>query len=102
MPNADVILEHTFHTPITDHAFLEPECSIAVPLPDGRMEIYVGSQIPYQDRTQVARALGWPEERMRIVGQLMGGGFGGKEDIAGQIHAAMLANVTGRPGEAAV
>jgi xanthine dehydrogenase molybdenum-binding subunit len=94
---AEVILEHTFHTQITDHAFLEPECSIAVPLADGRMEIYVGSQIPYQDRTQVARALGWPEERVRIVGQLMGGGFGGKEDIAAQIHAALLANVTGQP-----
>src|SRR5512136_8106 len=62
---SDVILEHTFHTPITEHAFLEPECSIAVPKPDGRMEIYVGSQIPYQDRTQVARALGWPEDRIR-------------------------------------
>jgi xanthine dehydrogenase molybdenum-binding subunit len=94
---ADVILEHTFHTPTTDHAFIEPECSIAVPTPDGRMEIYVGSQIPYQDRTQVARALGWPEERVRIVGQLMGGGFGGKEDVMGQIHSAMLANVTQRP-----
>ncbi|MFL7867411.1 MAG: 2Fe-2S iron-sulfur cluster-binding protein, partial [Anaerolineales bacterium] len=70
---ADVVLEHTFHTAITDHAFLEPECSIAVPLEDGRMEIYVGSQIPYQDRTQVSRVLGWPEERVRIVGQLMGG-----------------------------
>jgi xanthine dehydrogenase molybdenum-binding subunit len=95
--SADVILEHPYHTPTTDHAFLEPECSIAVPLPDGRMEVYVGSQIPYQDRTQVARALGWPEARVRIVGQLMGGGFGGKEDVMGQIHAAMLANVTGRP-----
>ena len=94
---SDVILEHTFHTPITEHAFLEPECSIAVPTPNGRMEIYVGSQIPYQDRTQVARAMGWPEERVRIIGQLMGGGFGGKEDIAGQIHAAMLATVTRRP-----
>jgi selenium-dependent xanthine dehydrogenase len=94
---ADVILEHTFHTAITDHAFLEPECSIAVPLEDGRMEIYVGSQIPYQDRTQVSRILGWPEERVRIVGQLMGGGFGGKEDVMGQIHSAMLANATGRP-----
>ncbi|HEY3311661.1 MAG TPA: molybdopterin cofactor-binding domain-containing protein [Anaerolineales bacterium] len=94
---SDVILEHVFHTPSTDHLFMEPECSIAVPLADGRMEIYVGSQIPYQDRTQVARALGWPEERVRIVGQLMGGGFGGKEDIAGQIHAALLANVTNRP-----
>ena len=94
---ADVILEHTFHTPTTDHAFIEPECSIGVPTPDGRMEIYVGSQIPYQDRTQVARVMGWPEERVRIVGQLMGGGFGGKEDVMGQIHVAMLANVTGRP-----
>ncbi|MGZ9166767.1 MAG: molybdopterin cofactor-binding domain-containing protein, partial [Anaerolineales bacterium] len=94
---SDVILEHTFHTPIYDHAFIEPECSIGVPLPNGRMEIYVGSQIPYQDRTQVARAMGWPEERVRIVGQLMGGGFGGKEDVMGQIHVAMLANVTQRP-----
>ncbi len=94
---ADVLLEHTFHTPTTDHAFIEPECSIAVPTPDGRMEIYVGSQIPYQDRTQVARAMGWPEERIRVVGQLMGGGFGGKEDVMGQIHSAMLANVTRRP-----
>jgi CO/xanthine dehydrogenase Mo-binding subunit/aerobic-type carbon monoxide dehydrogenase small subunit (CoxS/CutS family) len=103
---SDVILEHTFHTAITDHAFMEPECSIAVPVkPDRssgdlsgfRMEIYVGSQIPYQDRTQVARALGWDESRVRIVGQLMGGGFGGKEDIMGQIHSALLANATGKP-----
>ncbi len=94
---ADIILEHTFHTPITEHAFLEPECSIARPTYDGRMEIYVGSQIPYSDRSQVARALGWPDQRVRVLGQLMGGGFGGKEDIAGQIHAALLANKTGRP-----
>ena len=94
---SDIVMEHTFHTPSTDHLFMEPECSIAVPLANGRMEIYVGAQIPYQDREQVARALGWPQERVRIVGQLMGGGFGGKEDIAGQIHAALLANVTGRP-----
>ena len=94
---ADVILEHTFHTPTYDHAFIEPECSIAVPTREGRMEIYVGSQIPYQDRTQVARVMGWHEERVRIVGQLMGGGFGGKEDVMGQIHVAMLANATQRP-----
>ncbi len=94
---ADVILEHTYHTMATDHVFMEPECSVAVPLPDGRMEVYVGSQIPYSDRYEVAHALGWPEDRVRIVGQLMGGGFGGKEDIAGQVHAALLANATNRP-----
>jgi len=103
---ADVILERTFHTPIYEHAFIEPECSIGVPVRPSRstkdllglrIEIYCGSQIPYQDRTQVARAMGWDESRIRIVGQLMGGGFGGKEDVMGQIHAAMLANVTQRP-----
>lgn len=97
--SADVILEHTFHTQTTDHAFLEPECSIAMleAAAAAKMNIYVGSQIPYQDRTQVARALGWDESRIRIVGQLMGGGFGGKEDVMGQIHVAMLADATKRP-----
>ena len=94
---SDLILEYKFFTQITDHAFLEPECSISRLTPDGRMEIFVGSQIPYSDRSQVARSLGWPDEQVRIVGQLMGGGFGGKEDIAGQIHAALLTQVTGRP-----
>ncbi len=94
---ADVVLEHTFYTQMTEHAFLEPECSIARLTPEGRMEVYVGSQIPYSDREEVSRALGWPEERVRVLGQLMGGGFGGKEDIAGQVHAALLANATGRP-----
>jgi hypothetical protein len=50
-------------TPPTDHAFMEPECSIARTPKAAWMLIYVGSQIPYQDRNQVARALGWPEER---------------------------------------
>jgi selenium-dependent xanthine dehydrogenase len=95
--SADVILEHTFFTPMTDHLFIEPECSIAVPGRDGRMEVYVGSQIPYADRNQVASALGWADDRVRVIGQMMGGGFGGKEDIMGQIHSALLANVTGRP-----
>jgi xanthine dehydrogenase molybdenum-binding subunit len=97
LAESEIILEHTFHTQTTDHAFMEPECSLAMPTPEGRMQVYVGSQIPYSDRAQVARALGWPEERVHIAGQLMGGGFGGKEDIAGQIHASLLANATGRP-----
>lgn len=98
---ADVVLEHTFHTAITEHAFIEPECSIARPVPmengEIKMEVYVGSQIPYADRDQIARALNHPEKRVRVIGMMIGGGFGGKEDIAGQIHAALLAQATGRP-----
>lgn len=94
---AEVIFEDTFYTPTYEHAFMEPECSIARVLDDGKVEIYVGSQIPYSDRDQVAEALGLPYDKVRVRGPLVGGGFGGKEDIVGQIHAALLANVTGKP-----
>lgn len=94
---AEVILEEVFETPVYEHAFMEPECSIARMTDDGRVEIYVGSQIPYSDRAQVAAALDLPEDQVRVRGPLIGGGFGGKEDIAGQIHAALLAKATGKP-----
>jgi selenium-dependent xanthine dehydrogenase len=95
--DADLVMEHTFCTPMHDHAFMEPECSITRLTPEGRMEIYVGGQIPYSDRNQVARALSVREDQVHVIGQLIGGGFGGKEDIAGQIHAALLTKATGRP-----
>ncbi len=97
---ADVIVEREYRTPTTEHAFLEPECSIGVPKDypgHDKLTVYVGSQIPYQDRNQVALAMRLPEEEVRIIGTLIGGGFGGKEDIAGQIHVALLATVTGHP-----
>jgi selenium-dependent xanthine dehydrogenase len=98
---SDVIVEREYHTPTIEHAFMEPECAIGVPAgydaEHPKLTVYVGAQIPYEDRRQTARALGLPEDAVRIRGTLIGGGFGGKEDIAGQIHAAMLAQATGRP-----
>ena len=98
---ADVIVEREYVTPIYEHMFMEPECSIAVPAgydeQHPKLTIYVGSQIPYADRDQVAAAMGLAPEAVRVRGTLIGGGFGGKEDIMGQIHAAMLAEATGRP-----
>ena len=116
--DADVVVDQTYRTPTTEHLFLEPECSIGVPagyIPTafgGRCDalavrgetakhdkttIYVGSQIPYGDRDQTAAALGVAPEEVRVVATLMGGGFGGKEDIVGQIHSALLAEATQRP-----
>jgi xanthine dehydrogenase molybdenum-binding subunit len=94
---AEAIYERTFFTPTMEHAFMEPECSIARLTVDDRIEIFVGSQIPYADREQVAAALDIPQSQVRIRGTLVGGGFGGKEDIVGQIHAALLAQATRRP-----
>lgn len=98
---ADVIVERTYHTPTIEHAFMEPECSIGVPAgyddEHQKVTVYVGSQIPYQDRNQIAKILGVPDDQVRVRGTLIGGGFGGKEDLAAQAHVALLAQATGRP-----
>ncbi len=98
---ADVIVEREYRTPAYDHLFMEPECSIGVPAgyddDHAKLTVYVGSQIPYADRDQIAAAMDLPQEEVRVIGTLIGGGFGGKEDVMGQIHAAMLAEATGHP-----
>jgi len=98
---ADVIVEREYRTPTYDHMFMEPECSIGVPAgydaDHPKLTVYVGSQIPYADRDQIAAAMDLPGEQVRVIGTLIGGGFGGKEDIMGQIHAALLAHATGHP-----
>jgi len=94
---SDVVIEEVYRTPMSEHLFLEPESSLAVPDQDGSLTVYVGSQIPYADRQQVAASLALPEDKVRVRHMAAGGGFGGKEDIAGQIHAALLAQVTGKP-----
>ncbi len=94
---ADVIVENEYHSPFYEQAFLEPECAIGRVTEDNRIEVIVGSQIPYEDRRQIAAALDIPESSVRVRGALIGGGFGGKEDIAAQIHVALLAKATGRP-----
>jgi CO/xanthine dehydrogenase Mo-binding subunit/aerobic-type carbon monoxide dehydrogenase small subunit (CoxS/CutS family) len=98
---ADLVVEREYRTPAYDHMFMEPECSIGVPAgydaDHPNLAVYSGSQIPYADRNQIAAALDLPPEEVRVVGTLIGGGFGGKEDIMGQIHAALLARATSRP-----
>ncbi len=94
---ADLVMEHTWRTPTQEHAFIEPEAALAVPGADGRITVFVGSQIPFQDRRQIAESLALPETKIRVVGTVVGGTFGGKEDIAAQIHAALGAYHTGRP-----
>lgn len=94
---ADLVVENEYHSPFYEQAFMEPECAIGRVTNDGRIEVLVGSQIPYEDRRQVAAALDLPESQVRVRGALIGGGFGGKEDIAAQIHVAMLARATGQP-----
>ena len=76
---------------------LDPEAVRGETALHDKISIYVGSQIPYLDREQAAAALDLEPEKVRVIATLMGGGFGGKEDVAGQVHVAMLSEVTQRP-----
>ncbi len=93
---ADLILEDDYDVPFIEHAYMETETGIAMPEGDG-VVIHAGSQGPTDDQRQIAMVLGLPEEKVHIAHQYMGGGFGGKEDISTQIHAALAAMVTGKP-----
>lgn len=95
--NSDVIIEAEYRTPFIEHAYMETECSVALPNINGGVIVYTGSQGPTDDRPQIAKVLGLQEENVRIAHMYMGGGFGGKEDISTQIHAALGAFLTKKP-----
>lgn len=89
------VVTAVYHTPPTEHAFLEPECAVAAPDGDG-VVLWSADQGIYQTRRECADALGLPQDRVRVVAKSVGGGFGGKEDMSVQHHAALLAYLTGR------
>lgn len=95
--HADVVVEGDYEVPFVEHAYMEIETSIAVPQADGSITVYCGTQGPVEMQHQVAASLDLPIEKVRIAHQFMGGGFGGKEDITGQIHVALAAMLLGKP-----
>ena len=94
---ADVIVTGEYTFGMQDQAFLGPESGLAVPAPDGGVDLYVATQWLHVDRSQVAYALGVDEELVRITLAGVGGAFGAREDLSMQVHACMLALRTHRP-----
>ena len=90
------ILTQRFSTPWTEHAFLEPECAVAYPDGDGVM-ILSTDQSAYDTQHETMGMLGLPPEKVKVRNCLVGGGFGGKEDVSVQHHAALIAYLTKRP-----
>ena len=93
---ADYIVENTFKTPFQEHAFLEPEVGLAWVDENEVVNIRVSTQVIEHFRT-IAEAIGVPHNKVRILGALCGGGFGGKEDLTVEVYLALLAKRTGRP-----
>lgn len=97
--NSKYSVTETFDTPFTEHAFLEPECAIAFPYKDG-VKIYSTDQSVFDTRKEVAIMFGWDVEKIVVENKLVGGGFGGKEDVSTQHIAALCAVKLGRPVKA--
>lgn len=97
--NSKYVVSEHYSMPFTEHAFMEPETSIAMPDPEipGGIKIFSADQGIYQTRRECAEMLGLPQEKVRVASKLVGGGFGGKEDMSVQHHAALLAFHTQRP-----
>ena len=88
---AAIVVRKTFRTPETEHAFMEVESALAIPGEDGTLTVYTGTQSIYDDHKGVVGVLGLPPEKVKVVSAYVGGGFGGKEDLIVQHHAALLA-----------
>ncbi len=91
------VVAGVFETPFVEHAFLETEASIAVPDELGGVTVYSQGQGIFRDREQIASVLGIAEEKVNVVLVSAGGGFGGKEDLSVQHHAALCAMALQRP-----
>lgn len=87
---------NTYETPAQEHAFLEPESALAIWEGDV-LTVYTGGQSIYDEHREIQRLLGIPHEKLRIKSAYVGGGFGGKEDMSVQHHAALLTYVCKKP-----
>jgi selenium-dependent xanthine dehydrogenase len=90
-------VQGTYITQRVEHGFLETEAAIALPWQTDGIELYAQTQGVYEDRRQLARLLGIPEDRIKVRLAPTGGGFGGKEDLTVQGHAAVFSYHLKRP-----
>ena len=95
--NSKYVVTRKYKTSWQDHGFMEPECAIAMPEGDDGLLIYTTSQSVYDVRRECSTILGIPAEKVHARAPLVGGGFGGKEDMSVQQYAALMAWVTKKP-----
>ena len=94
------VVERTYTTQRVDHAYLEPEAALAYVDVNGILNIKNSTQYVFRDRKQLAPVVKMPINMIRVQQQVMGGGFGGKDDANAEFCAALLALKTGRPVKA--
>jgi CO/xanthine dehydrogenase Mo-binding subunit len=94
--NSDVIVEDTYRVPVQEHVYLQPEAGIAY-MEDGVVTVKAAGQWTHADQKQIAHSLGLELEKVRVIYPVIGGAFGGREDMSVQIVLAMAAMKLNRP-----
>ncbi len=96
--NSAFVTTARFKTQRIEHGYLEPEAAIAYPgSGEAAVEVLSQGQGIYEDRRQIATVLNLPESKVRIKLLPNGGGFGGKEDLSVQHHAALCSYLLNKP-----
>ncbi len=95
--NSAHVVHNVFETQRVEHAFLEPESTVAVPGEDDSLHVYSGGQGVWDDRDQIASMLALDTSAVTVELVSNGGAFGGKEDMSNQGHTALAAHLTGQP-----
>jgi len=94
--DADVVVEGEYATQFVDHAYLEPEAGVAWLDDEGVINIRSSTQVVEHFR-DVAKILGLPHAKVRVIAPYLGGGFGGKEDMTVEPYLGLAVHRTGRP-----
>jgi CO/xanthine dehydrogenase Mo-binding subunit len=96
---ADLVVEGEYRVGHQEQLYIENQAMIAVPRPDGGIEIHGSMQCPYYVHGALKRALNLTDAQAVVIQAETGGGFGGKEEYPSIIalHAALLAQRVGKP-----
>ncbi len=93
--NASRVFERTYRTGYRAHSPMEPHTAVAE-IVDGKLTVWASTQSPFGTRDRLARDLGFPPEKVRVITPYVGGGFGGKSAGGQTTEAAKLAKMTGK------
>jgi CO/xanthine dehydrogenase Mo-binding subunit len=94
---SDMVLEEEFQTQFVHSLYMEPQICVAETDPSGCLILYLPVQTPFTTRDMIARGLGLPLHKIKVVQTYMGGAFGGKLDTTLHFITALLTQRTGKP-----
>lgn len=93
---ADIVIERTYNTPHIQHTPIEPHQCYTY-MKNGRLHIHTSTQVPYHVRRIVSNILSLPENKVRVIKEKCGGGFGAKQDVSIEDVTTAITYKTGKP-----